>query len=1158
MAVLPPSPQASSMGKYGGIPLNLSTGAPGYSISIFNKQVNNGIDLDLSINYNTNGIKVEELGGVTGLGWALFAGGVITRTVNDNPDELSQDIAAPLTNSTPAQRSVVWYEDNPLKRAIHYAGSPSYDLQPDLFSFNFFGNSGQFFIDSGKVFFIDHMDLKFETNWGTVNSPWNFKVTDAGGNIFFFGGSAASEKSNIQNTVESLSGFPGNWTPAANEVTAWYLTKVVTPNADTIVFEYVSNGYTTQSVRSRTLSSQSLYNFGGIDPSQPCGNPDPALVMRTTRTLNGYDLKKIKVNKSIQVNFTHISNPDLAGTQLVSNITIKDLFTNQNIKQAKFIYDFSNSNRPLLSKLVQCDALGNQCDSFKFAYNGFLPSRASNAKDFYGYYNGSTQDREVNCNTARYGMLTKITYPTGGSDEIGYDCASSTTTEQVRVRRDAGSLLGTGLDDHAAKEYSFDWVVPQPYPSSSSIYLNVALDVTWLAACCPTPIYNKAVVTGYNKRTHQNLEVIKPFGTGYFYVEPGHFDTASILGFVPGDTLTLKLTSYGEWVEARATFYYYTNEDVTVTHYYGASRVSNVNTYDPVSNTTQTKKYVYEFKDQPGVSSGVALSPVYNNESFYMRHICPVTNGTSIYGYNFKTCLYNMVSDYSQFDLFSYAPSSYLYRSVLELNGVNGENGMTEHTFDIRMPERAYVMYVNNVDVPSTYNDWFAAPFSLMYGRIATETQTNQYARSAGGYTPVKMNRNWFSQRKVFKEKIGYAVNKVDDGDDGTLGQLNDIKGDVKQFTYRSSWNTLDSTVVTNYLDDGNPLVTRTEYQYGNEDHGLPTVIRSNRGDGTESWQLNNYPLDYLGNNDYVAAMQAKHINNLPIEQLSIINKNGNLLVSDGALNQYLQNKPSILEKQYELNYQSPVNSALFKISNRATGSDLFSYIKTTLQKSSDYTSYDENVSFDENGKPKETVDDKGHRFAYIWAYGGEYLTAKVDNAKASDIAYTSFEDDGQHGNWNYTAAIGSGISADPYTPTGKYVYDIPGYTPITCNGLDPSKKYVLSFYYRGSIYPIIPNQISSMSNGWVNNYTYYEAIISGTTTASISFWSTVQIDELRLYPVEASMSTTCYDPSKGVVTECDERSNVKRYVYDDKGRLVMIKDRTDGIINKFTYKLQQ
>ncbi len=89
--ILPKTPQASALSRYGEIPVNLSTGVPNISIPLYNIKAGN-YTLPISISYHASGIKTDDVATCVGLGWVLNAGGAITRTVRGLPDLKSGDM----------------------------------------------------------------------------------------------------------------------------------------------------------------------------------------------------------------------------------------------------------------------------------------------------------------------------------------------------------------------------------------------------------------------------------------------------------------------------------------------------------------------------------------------------------------------------------------------------------------------------------------------------------------------------------------------------------------------------------------------------------------------------------------------------------------------------------------------------------------------------------------------------------------------------------------------------------------------------------------------------------------------------------------------------------------------------------------------------------
>jgi len=82
--VVPASPEAAELGKFGTIPLNESTGTFSFPVPLHNYSAG-AIQLPISLSYYSNPVRVNQTSGLYGLNWNLNAGGVISRTVYDLP-----------------------------------------------------------------------------------------------------------------------------------------------------------------------------------------------------------------------------------------------------------------------------------------------------------------------------------------------------------------------------------------------------------------------------------------------------------------------------------------------------------------------------------------------------------------------------------------------------------------------------------------------------------------------------------------------------------------------------------------------------------------------------------------------------------------------------------------------------------------------------------------------------------------------------------------------------------------------------------------------------------------------------------------------------------------------------------------------------------------
>ncbi|MCD0487944.1 DUF5977 domain-containing protein [Pedobacter sp. MC2016-14] len=201
--------------------------------------------------------------------------------------------------------------------------------------------------------------------------------------------------------------------------------------------------------------------------------------------------------------------------------------------------------------------------------------------------------------------------------------------------------------------------------------------------------------------------------------------------------------------------------------------------------------------------------------------------------------------------------------------------------------------------------------------------------------------------------------------------------------------------------------------------------------------------------------------------------------------------------------------------------------------------------SISSNGNVLSVSKEKASPVSYIWDYKSSYPVAEVKNASEAEIAYSSFEADG-HGNWQY----GSGTTVDPNAKTGLASYSLTSSNSITKTGLLSTKTYVVSYWSRNGSYDV--NGIIPTTGPTNFGWTYYEHQL--TNLSQVTIIGNGQIDELRLFPKGAFMTTYCYKPGEGIIASTDEANKVTYYNYDGLGRMIMVRDQDKNILKKLDY----
>jgi YD repeat-containing protein len=437
--IVPAGPEATSLIKAGNLAVNMQSGAASVSIPFAN--VNFGsIQLPISLNYASNGTKVDEIPSRVGLNWALNVGGVITRTTFDDPDDQSTQQTEP-ANILDQTQSVLNY-----LKAVTNTGQ-GIDAQPDEYRYNINGLSGKFIIRNNQVIQIPKTKIKI-TTFSTVYGIDQFIITATDGTKYYFGGDEATEVTRTYN----LSGL----LPTKPRIkTAWFLKRIVSLNNDEAFFHYSNIPIMTEPGISMTATKPDLINYATCNGVMP----DNSVTSSATLIRVDYDsplLLSITSTNGKAVTFQYQNRPDNSNDKRLQYMTYSDV--NVVTKFALEYDDFTGNqgvgnnsfngtylNRRFFLKKISSISLTEPPLEYSFEYNdaGNLPHRLSYAQDHYGFYNGQNNyslfpsgvmpyyiswvgaflpgNRNPSATHTQKGILKKVTYPTGGTESFEYE-----------------------------------------------------------------------------------------------------------------------------------------------------------------------------------------------------------------------------------------------------------------------------------------------------------------------------------------------------------------------------------------------------------------------------------------------------------------------------------------------------------------------------------------------------------------------------------------------------------------------------------------------------------------------------------------------------------------------------------------------------------------
>lgn len=344
----------------------------------------------------------------------------------------------------------------------------------------------------------------------------------------------------------------------------------------------------------------------------------------------------------------------------------------------------------------------------------------------------------------------------------------------------------------------------------------------------------------------------------------------------------------------------------------------------------------------------------------------------------------------------------------------------------------------------------------------------------------------------------------------------------------------LRETNEKNYLKDGSIFSNKVQYEYDPNQYSLKKVTSyTSTNDKLEKIMF--YPYEYSTSSS-TYKLVGKNITSLPVSSLSILTKTDGSKFITGYEKTEFQGDNSVRPFR-TLTMKS--NKPILIPSAKTTFTPEEDYGEATTKLTPDVT-YNK---FDVEGKALQTTSKETYSSA-IWDLENKVIVAKA-NALTDDIAYTSFETN-ERGNWNY-----SGTSFFEFTaPAGKKCFSLGGNT-ITKSLLTPAITYIISYWSNGgscNVGGTSPYVTGKTINGW----TYYKHKISGIQSLNIA--GSVLIDELRIHPENARMTTVTYEPLTGVTSESGTEGEITKYEYDSFGRLLDIKNQFGNILKVFCY----
>ena len=574
-SIMPPTPESSSRVKYADVPFTHSLGAAELDIPLYTME-GRELSIPIGLHYRSNGIKLDEMAGVAGLGWTLEAGGCITRSIVYMPDEFSTaefhhempsgTLLSQLENQTNNTATMNYLRDNLWRRI---------DSSLDRYSYSICGLSGTFVImDDHSVRQLSGDGVLITPTFNSSGAITKFTITGPDGAKYTLSIIETTTYRGLQSSPTPMTGQADEW----EATTAWYLTGITSPSGlETASFSYSDGGSwerKVQSVAQTATFVKTSYNQSvstGTDPSYVRSTYTTQVL--TSISLSGMTATFSYANVSGYDNHTPISSwtrtPNYP--KRLTGITVTDCGS-QVYKATLGTSESSYDGRVILNNLIIAHRTSTADDRWDFTYKTKNSTVSRYSQDWYGYYNAENDGGTQRNNLCPYTM-------NGSWGTLSLDWGTPDPTEA-----DYMSLTSA---NHDGAETCFTYEGSYYSPGGNTSY--------------PIGIRVKEIIVKDNASTvvrKRNFTYSNASYDGRYYPMPDDYTTVSASQSVTGfNTLTYTwsfsvhetpVTDGPGLMDARVVYGSVTEEETDGTATNGAKTVYTFNNADMCPSGTST------------------------------------------------------------------------------------------------------------------------------------------------------------------------------------------------------------------------------------------------------------------------------------------------------------------------------------------------------------------------------------------------------------------------------------------------------------------------------------------------------------------------------------------------------------------------------------------
>ena len=1114
-----PAPNAASLGEYGQVPVNFFNGLPSIGVPLYTFKYRD-LAVPIALNYHAGGNRPENYPGWVGLGWNLDAGGAVTRIVNGRPDEITA------------------YDMNAQK-------GPGYQY-PTTREYGYFFRSNEFDRPdwASQASVADFLNSA-PNNWLSAElGPFDgepdeflFNAGDLSGSFFLYRDAGSTLRVKVKSKSGEYLKVEPTLSTAPVDLSVFNEIRIRKPQV------HMRRTFTGFAV---TRADGTKYTFGGnwnaTDLNTTPGSTDGVVTLATS-----WFLTRIESPKGDAVTLEYKKQGDVFLKNTARTRSFLYIVGNNNCACGDVQRSYTLQHPSYLSRITAPD--GSEVE--------FLSDRAAQLqydftsipRDHEAQFAPLSPGGRWDANLLTYNYLLKLNQiKVKGVRTIAFTYTNS-ATQRLRL----GSVEVTNPTDAASFKYRFAYN-PLLLPDYNSKQTD-----------------NWGYYNGRNYENFTNTNAANTFDQLYAYRTPDatrmKAELLESITYPTGGQSVFEFEPHDYAKVAQQYPFALVNQAGTA----GGVRIRRITSRTAAADPNpQVWEYFYQ---QPNNTSSGVLSgiPTYKAE------------GTQYIDFHFSQ--WSGLVYFSGTDQFRQNYLILAENSQNPLSNTNGNHVTYSRVVEKRSGQGQTVYRYTNLDtqVGGAYPYADLGPEGVV-GNIDGKMTSNPF-------TSKELERGLLLSTEVYDEG-NRLVQQVDNQYNDDPNRYNDYVKSLNALVIfglpypfaRASANRiytfypyLKQRTETTYGRGTAPVAATTTYAYNTYRLLTEKSTTDSHGNSVRTTYRYVTDLSYSGPNPYVPTTQGLLLSvsrNLIATPVETVHYRNGAIVGGTVVLPALTTAAAIVPYQvYELETAQPLAAAQYTNLFFPAGSSNF--IPPAFDQKYKLR---QTFAYDARSNVQSITAADQAPTSYLWDYGQTLPVATAQNAAPNQVAYAGFEADppGQFvgnayvtfnaNNWDYDPRAGLSTHRQPTGGfTGRGCYRLDGGWSIG-RGNVPAGDYEVSFWATGgkaNIY-LWGGQVLSQSEGPANataqDYRlvrFRVRLAAPGTIAFDAYGRQVDVDDVRLYPVGAQMTTYTHTPNVGVTSTSDVNNQPTQYDYDGLQRLRLVKDNRGNVVKHLQYHYQ-